>query len=46
MSKIVIFGGSGFIGSELIIKLANYKNFQIDVVTRNKKKYPSLKSTS
>jgi nucleoside-diphosphate-sugar epimerase len=37
MSKIVIFGGSGFIGSELIIKLANYKNFQIDVITRNKK---------
>ena len=43
MSKIVIFGGSGFIGSELIIKLANYKNFQIDVITRNKKNIHPLK---
>lgn len=43
MEKIVIFGGSGFIGSELIIKLANYKKFQVDVITRNKKNIHSLK---
>ncbi|NCX68398.1 MAG: NAD-dependent epimerase/dehydratase family protein, partial [Betaproteobacteria bacterium] len=43
MEKIVIFGGSGFIGSELIIKLANFKNFQVDVITRNKKTIHPLK---
>ena len=46
MEKIVIFGGSGFIGSELIIKLANFKNFQVDVITRNKKTiHPRIKSS-
>lgn len=43
MQIITIFGGSGFIGSNLIPELAKINNYSINVVTRNKNKLKKFK---
>ena len=43
MKLVTIFGGSGFIGKELVIELSKNPNFQIKIVSRNENKIKDFK---
>ncbi len=36
--KILIFGGSGFVGSELVNQILQNSKYEVDIVCTNKKK--------
>jgi NAD dependent epimerase/dehydratase family enzyme len=42
MIKVVIYGGTGFIGSALRAYLVEQKNYQVDIISRKKSKYKSI----